>query len=99
MNRITESTVNGILDRRLLNEAGGGLEVDVSTASRSTTNIGTISADGTTVSGGVAGLGGDPSPRINYRPPVIDRIDVPGLNQRFWDWFKRYHKGEDEYEG
>jgi hypothetical protein len=98
MKKIVESTVNGILDRRLLNEAGGGggLETDVAIQKTQNTYPGFVSADGSTVSGGIAGMAGDPSPVVNFTPPTLTRIDPFQLNRAFSDWFREYNKKKKE---
>lgn len=102
MKKIVESTVNGILDRRLLNEAGGGgeLETDVSIQKTQNTYPGFVSADGSTVSGGIAGMSPDPGVVSAYRPPVLTRIDPLRMNRAFMDWFREFNRKKRRgYEG
>ena len=94
MKRIVESTVNGILDRRLLNEAGGGgdLETAVSIQPRVNTYPGYTPDGGASLIGGIAGMSPDPGVVNAFRPPVLTRVDSNRMNAEFWRWFNEFNR-------
>lgn len=95
MNRITESTVNGILDRRLLNEAGAGggeLDTAVSVQPRVNTYPGFTEDGGKSIQGGIAGMSPDPGVVNAFRPPVLTRIDSNRMNAEFWRMFDEFNR-------